>query len=219
MNLKDLKAKSPTDLLAFAEELEVENASTLRKQDMMFAILKHLADDEVSIFGEGVLEVLQDGFGFLRSPESNYLPGPDDIYVSQSQIKLFGLKTGDSVKGAIRPPREGEKYFPLIKVDSVNGLPSSAIRDRVPFQFLTPLHPDEKLKLTGHSNESISTRCIDLFTPIGKGQRGLIVAQPKTGKTILLKDIANAISANHPEVYMIILLIDCLLYTSPSPRD
>ena len=159
------------------------------------------------VVADGVLEIL-DGYGFLRSSDYNYHASPDDIYVSQSQIKLFGLKTGDSVKGAIRPPREGEKYFPLIKVDSVNGLPSSAIRDRVPFQFLTPLHPDEKLKLTGHSNESISTRCIDLFTPIGKGQRGLIVAQPKTGKTMLLKDIANAIAANHPEVYLLVLLID-----------
>ena len=159
------------------------------------------------VIAEGVLEIL-DGYGFLRSSDYNYHASPDDIYVSQSQIKLFGLKTGDSVKGSIRPPREGEKYFPLIKVDSVNGLPSADIRDRVPFQFLTPLHPEEKLKLTGHSKDTISTRCIDLFTPIGKGQRGLIVAQPKTGKTMLLKDIANAIAANHPEVYLLVLLID-----------
>ncbi|MBD78511.1 MAG: transcription termination factor Rho [Crocinitomicaceae bacterium] len=160
------------------------------------------------VVAEGVLEILGDGYGFLRSSDYNYHASPDDIYVSQSQIKLFGLKTGDNVTGSIRPPREGEKYFPLIKVDSVNGLPSADIRDRIPFQFLTPLHPDEKLKLTGHSKDSLSTRCIDLFTPIGKGQRGLIVAQPKTGKTMLLKDVANAIASNHPEVYLLVLLID-----------
>lgn len=160
------------------------------------------------VAAEGVLEVIQDGYGFLRSSDYNYLPSPDDIYVSQSQIKLFGLKTGDTVYGAIRPPREGEKYFPLVKVDVINGREPAFIRDRVPFQYLTPLFPDEKFKLTGHRQESMSTRIMDLFSPIGKGQRGMIVAQPKTGKTVLLKDVANAIAANHPETYLIILLID-----------
>lgn len=160
------------------------------------------------VAAEGVLEVMQDGYGFLRSSDYNYLPSPDDVYVSHSQIKLFGLKTGDTVYGTIRPPREGEKYFPLVKVDSINGREPSFIRDRVPFQYLTPLFPDEKFKITGHRQESMSTRIMDLFAPIGKGQRGMIVAQPKTGKTVLLKDVANAIAANHPETYLIILLID-----------
>jgi transcription termination factor Rho len=160
------------------------------------------------VTAEGVLEVIQDGYGFLRSSDYNYLPSPDDIYVSQNQIKLFGLKTGDTVKGTIRPPREGEKYFPLVKVESINGRDPSYIRDRVPFQYLTPLFPDEKFKLTGHAQETLSTRVMDLFAPIGKGQRGMIVAQPKTGKTMLLKDVANAIAANHPETYLIVLLID-----------
>jgi len=169
-------------------------------------------DDAYDLVGivtaEGVLEVIQDGYGFLRSSDYNYLPSPDDIYVSQSQIKLFGLKTGDTVKGTIRPPREGEKFFPLVKVESINGRHPSYIRDRVPFQYLTPLFPDEKFKLTGHKQETLSTRVMDLFAPIGKGQRGMIVAQPKTGKTMLLKDVANAIAANHPETYLIVLLID-----------
>lgn len=160
------------------------------------------------VSAEGVLEVIQEGFGFLRSSDYNYLPSPDDVYVSQSQIKLFGLKTGDTVKGTIRPPKEGEKFFPLVKVDSINGRHPSYIRDRVPFQYLTPLFPNEKFKLTGHKDESMSTRIMDLFAPIGKGQRGMIVAQPKTGKTMLLKDVANAIAANHPETYLIVLLID-----------
>lgn len=160
------------------------------------------------VTAEGSLEVIQEGFGFLRSSDYNYLPSPDDVYVSQSQIKLFGLKTGDTVRGTIRPPREGEKFFPLVKVESINGRPPAYIRDRVPFQYLTPLFPDEKFKLTGHDNESMSTRIMDLFAPIGKGQRGMIVAQPKTGKTVLLKDVANAIAANHPETYLIVLLID-----------
>jgi transcription termination factor Rho len=160
------------------------------------------------IHNEGVLEIMPDGYGFLRSSDYNYLNSPDDIYVSQSQIKLFGLKTGDTVKGSIRPPKEGEKYFPLIKVEKINGRDPGFIRDRVPFQYLTPLFPDEKFNLTGHKDESISTRVMDLFAPIGKGQRGMIVAQPKTGKTVLLKDVANAIAANHPETYLIVLLID-----------
>jgi len=160
------------------------------------------------ITSEGVLEIMTDGYGFLRSSDYNYLNSPDDIYVSQSQIKLFGLKTGDTVRGTIRPPKEGEKYFPLIKVDLINGRKPEEVRDRIPFDYLTPLFPMKKFKLTGHKNESMSTRVIDMFAPIGFGQRGLIVAQPKTGKTVLLKEIANAIAANHPDVYMIILLID-----------
>jgi transcription termination factor Rho len=160
------------------------------------------------VTAEGVLEVILDGYGFLRSSDYNYLPSPDDVYISQSQIKLFGLKTGDTIRGTIRPPREGEKFFPLVKVDSINGRDPGFIRDRVPFEYLTPLFPDEKFKLTGHKDESLSTRIMDLFAPIGKGQRGMIVAQPKTGKTVLLKDVANAIAANHPEVYLIVLLID-----------
>lgn len=160
------------------------------------------------VTAEGVLESMPDGYGFLRSSDYNYLPSPDDVYVSQSQVKLFGLKTGDTVRGTIRPPREGEKYFPLVKVESINGKAPALVRDRVPFEYLTPLFPDEKLRLTGHKGENMSVRIMDLFAPIGKGQRGMIVAQPKTGKTVLLKDVANAIAANHPEVYLIVLLID-----------
>jgi len=165
-------------------------------------------DFEGIVSSEGVLEIMQDGYGFLRSSDYNYLNSPDDIYVSQSQIKLFGLKTGDTVQGTIRPPKESEKYFPLIKVELINGLKPEEVRDRIPFDYLTPLFPEEKFKLAGHADESMSTRIIDMFTPIGKGQRGLIVAQPKTGKTVLLKEVANAIAENHPEAYLIILLID-----------
>ena len=210
MNLKDLKAKSPTDLLAFAEELEVENASTLRKQDMMFAILKHLADDEVSIFGEGVLEVLQDGFGFLRSPESNYLPGPDDIYVSPSQIRRFSLRTGDTVEGEIRAPKEGERYFALLKINLVNFANPGDVRHRTNFDNLTPLYPEERLYMEIDSPEikDPTSRVMDLITPIGKGQRALIVAPPRTGKTVMLQNVAKSIAANHPECYLIVLLID-----------
>ncbi len=171
------------------------------KQDKSF-------DFDGIISASGVLEIMQDGYGFLRSSDYNYLNSPDDIYVSQSQIKLFGLKTGDTVLGTIRPPKEGEKYFPLIKVEEINGRSPQIVRDRVPFDHLTPIFPDEKFKLTGTGKDSISTRIVDMFAPIGKGQRGLIVAQPKTGKTVLLKEVANAIAANHPEVYMIILLVD-----------
>jgi transcription termination factor Rho len=160
------------------------------------------------VYATGVLEIMPDGYGFLRSADYNYLNSPDDIYVSQSQIKLFGLRTGDVVRGGIRPPKEGEKYFPLTKVDQINGRDPSYVRDRVMFDYLTPLFPYEKIKLTGHAQENMSTRVMDIFAPIGKGQRGLIVAQPKTGKTVLLKDVANAIAANHPEIYLIILLID-----------
>lgn len=165
-------------------------------------------DFDGAVSSEGVLEIIQDGYGFLRSSDYNYLNSPDDIYVSQSQIKLFGLKTGDTIRGNIRPPKEGEKYFPLIKVEEINGRDPEEARDRIPFDYLTPLFPEKKFNLTGHPGESVSTRIIDMFTPIGKGQRGLIVAQPKTGKTVLLKEIANAIAYNHPEVYMMILLID-----------
>jgi transcription termination factor Rho len=169
---------------------------------------EEINDFETSIVSEGVLEMMPDGYGFLRSSDYNYLNSPDDIYVSQSQIKLFGLKTGDTVKGAIRPPKDGEKYFPLIRVDLINGRKPEDVRDRIPFDYLKPLFPQEKFILTGHKESTLSTRIIDLFTPIGKGQRGLIVAQPKTGKTVLLKEVANAIAANHPEAYMIVLLID-----------
>jgi transcription termination factor Rho len=170
--------------------------------------LESLYNFDGIVSSEGVLEIMPDGYGFLRSSDYNYLNSPDDIYVSQSQIKLFGLKTGDTVRGTVRPPKEGEKYFPLIKVEKINGRDPGYVRDRVPFDYLTPLFPYEKFKLTGHKQNNLSTRVVDLFTPIGKGQRALIVAQPKTGKTVLLKDIANAIAANHPEVYLMILLID-----------
>jgi transcription termination factor Rho len=163
---------------------------------------------EGMVSSEGVLEIMQDGYGFLRSSDYNYLNSPDDIYVSQSQIKLFGLKTGDTVRGSIRPPKNGEKYFPLIKVEKINGKKPEDVRDRIPFDFLTPLFPEKKFRLTGHRESTISTRIIDMFSPIGKGQRGLIVAQPKTGKTVLLKEVANAIAANHPDAFLIVLLID-----------
>ena len=211
MNLQELKSKSPADLLAFAEELEIENASTLRKQDMMFAILKQLADNDVPIYGQGVLETLPDGFGFLRSPESNYLPGPDDIYVSPSQVRRFGLRTGDTVEGEIRAPKDGERYFALLKVNSINFEDPEAVRHRINFDNLTPLYPDSKLKLElpfKPENKEYTTRVIDLISPLGKGQRALIVAPPRTGKTVMLQNIAHAIAENHPEVYLIVLLID-----------
>ncbi|MGC6485324.1 MAG: transcription termination factor Rho [Candidatus Puniceispirillales bacterium] len=211
MNLQDLKKKSPADLLSYAEELEIENASTLRKQDMMFAILKQLAADDVPIYGSGVLEVLSDGFGFLRAPESNYLPGPDDIYVSPSQIRRFGLRTGDTVDGQIRAPKEGERYFALLKVGEVNFEDPQAVRHRINFDNLTPLYPQEKIGLElpyNPENKDNTPRVIDLISPMGKGQRGLIVAPPRTGKTMMLQSIAHAISENHPEVYLIVLLID-----------
>jgi len=210
MNLKDLKKKTPPELLAFAEELKVENASTLRKQDMMFAILKYLADDGVAIFGEGVLEMLQDGFGFLRSPESNYLPGPDDIYVSPSQIRKFGLRTGDTVEGEIRAPKEGERYFALLKINLVNFADPREIRQRINFDNLTPLYPDQRLNMEIQDPEikDPTSRVLDLITPIGKGQRALIVAPPRTGKTVMLQNVAQLIATNHPECYLIVLLID-----------
>ncbi len=187
-----------------------EDSQPAKKQIQSAPVIEKepVVEYDGNILSEGVLEIVNDGYGFLRSSDYNYLNSPDDIYVSQSQIKLFGLKTGDTIKGTIRPPKEGEKYFPLVQVDEINGRSPEEVRDRIPFDYLTPLFPDEKLCLTGHRQETISTRVIDLFAPIGKGQRGLIVAQPKTGKTVLLKEIANAIAANHPEVYLIVLLID-----------
>jgi transcription termination factor Rho len=210
MNLQELKRKSPAELLAFAEELQIENASNLRKQDMMFAILKQLAENDVPIYGDGVLEVLQDGFGFLRSPEANYLPGPDDIYVSPSQVRRFGLRTGDTVEGQIRSPKDGERYFALLKVNQINFEEPEKIRHRINFDNLTPLYPDEKIKLEidDPTKKDLTTRVIDLICPLGKGQRALIVAPPRTGKTVMLQNIAHALAANHPEVYLIVLLID-----------
>ena len=209
MNLQELKSKSPTDLLTYAEELEVENASSLRRQDMMFAILKQLASKDEQITGGGVLEVLQDGFGFLRSPESNYLPGPDDIYVSPSQIRRFALRTGDTVEGQIRAPKDGERYFALLKVNAINFEDPENTQHKVHFDNLTPLYPEERLVLARNDPDADpSVRVIDLTAPLGKGQRGLIVSPPRTGKTMLLQNIAHSVTANHPEVYLIVLLID-----------
>jgi transcription termination factor Rho len=210
MQLQELKKKSPSDLLTFAEELEIENASTLRKQDMMFAILKQLATNDVAIYGDGVLELLSDGFGFLRSPESNYLPGPDDIYVSPSQIRRFGLRTGDTVDGQIRAPKDGERYFALLKVKKINFDEPETVRHRINFDNLTPLYPDEKLTLESEEleNKDYAPRVIELIAPLGKGQRALIVAQPRTGKTVMLQSIAHSITSNNKEVYLIVLLID-----------
>ncbi|MEE8499176.1 MAG: transcription termination factor Rho [Kiloniellales bacterium] len=210
MNLQELKTKTPADLLAFAEELQIENASALRKQDMMFAILKQMAENDVPISGAGVLEILQDGFGFLRSPESNYLAGPADIYVSPSQVRRFGLRTGDTVEGQIRSPKDGERYFALLKVNSINFDPPENSRHRINFDNLTPLYPDEKLTLEPDdpTSKDLTTRVIDLVAPLGKGQRALIVSPPRAGKTMILQNIAHAISANNPEVFLIVLLID-----------
>jgi len=210
MKLQELKNKTPTDLLAFAESVEVENAGVMRKQELMFAILKQLASQEVEIIGEGVVEVLQDGFGFMRSANANYLPGPDDIYISPSQIRRFSLKTGDTVEGPIRGPKEGERYFALLKVNTINFEDPEKIRHKVHFDNLTPLYPDErfKMEIDNPTTKDISARVIDLVAPIGKGQRGLIVAPPRTGKTVLLQNIAHSITANHPDCYLIVLLID-----------
>ena len=201
------------DVVTMVEERQevYEVRPTQRKEEPQPAAPKHeemISEFDGVVQAEGVLEIMPDGYGFLRSADYNYLNSPDDIYVSQSQIKLFGLKTGDTILGMIRPPKNGEKFFPLVKVDKINGRNPDEVRDRIPFDFLTPLFPDEKFKITGHQGGTVSTRIMDLFAPIGKGQRGLIVAQPKTGKTVLLKEVANAIAANHPEVYLIILLID-----------
>ena len=210
IKLKDLKSKSPTELLALAEENDIENASTMRKQDMMFAILKELAEQGVFIIGEGVVEVLPDGFGFLRSPDANYLPGPDDIYVSPSQIRRFSLRTGDTVEGDIRSPKDGERYFALLKVNSINFEDPDKIRHKVNFDNLTPLYPEERIlmEFDNPAEKDCSSRIIDIVAPLGKGQRALIVAPPRTGKTVLLQNIAKSIAANHPECYLIVLLID-----------
>jgi len=210
MKLHELKIKTPVELLAFAETLEVENANTMRKQELMFAILKKLAVQEIEIVGEGVVEILPDGFGFLRSADANYLPGPDDIYLSPSQIRRFSLKTGDTVEGPIRSPKEGERYFALLKVNSINFDDPEKIRHKIHFDNLTPLYPDERIRME-HGDpvaKDMSPRVIDLVAPLGKGQRGLIVAPPRTGKTVLLQNIAHSITANHPECYLIVLLID-----------
>ena len=192
MNLQELKTKPPPDLLAYAEELEIENASSLRKQDMMFAILKQLADNDVAIFGTGVLEVLQDGFGFLRSPEANYLPGPDDIYVSPSQVRRFGLRTGDTVEGQVRAPKSGERYFALLKVKQINFSDPSEVRHRINFDNLTPLYPDEHLEMEQKDPEQsdLTTRVIDLICPIGKGQRALIVSRDRQNQFIGLSQFS-----------------------------
>ena len=210
LNLSDLKAKSPADLLAMAEELEIENASTMRKGEMMFSILKEHAEEGWEIGGDGVLEVLQDGFGFLRSPEANYLPGPDDIYVSPDMIRQYSLRTGDTVEGPMRAPGENERYFALNKVTRINFEDPERARHKVAFDNLTPLYPDERLKMEieDPTIRDRSARIIDLVAPIGKGQRGLIVAPPRTGKTVLLQNIAHSIATNHPECYLIVLLID-----------
>ncbi len=210
MSLQELKEKSPAELLAFAEQFDIENANAMRKQDMMFAILKACAEEGVEITASGTLEVLQDGFGFLRSPEANYLPGPDDIYVSPSQIRKFGLRTGDTVDGGIRAPREGERYFALTKVDKVNFENADNVRHKVHFDNLTPLYPEERLKMEieDPTLKDKTGRVIDIVSPLGKGQRCLIVAPPRVGKTIMMQNIAKSIAANHPECYLIVLLVD-----------
>ena len=209
MKLQDLKVKTPTELLNFAEEVEVENASSMRKQELMFAILKQLASNNIEIIGTGVVEILQDGFGFLRSPDANYLPGPDDIYVSPSQIRRFGLRTGDTIEGQIRSPKEGERYFALLKVNKINFEEPDKGKHKIHFDNLTPLYPDEWLRMEiEEPTEDMSARVIDIVSPMGKGQRALIVAPPRTGKTVLLQNIAHSITTNHPECYVIVLLID-----------
>lgn len=226
MHLAELKKKSPADLLAFAEELEIENASSMRKQDIMFAILKTLAERDKAIYGIGTLEILPDGFGFLRSPEANYLPGPDDIYISPAQVRRFSLRPGDTVEGEIRAPQDGERYFSLLKVNAINFEPPETVRSRINFDNLTPLYPERRLQMeveqTGETapvpatsrnkgkkeRRDYTSRVIDLVALIGMGQRALIVAPPRTGKTVMLQSIASSISANHPEVFLIVLLID-----------
>ncbi|KAB2933707.1 MAG: transcription termination factor Rho [Candidatus Contendobacter sp.] len=210
MNLTELKKKSAADLIAIAQELKLEGMARSRKQDVIFAILKALAKSGEDISGDGVLEILQDGFGFLRSADSSYLAGPDDIYVSPSQIRRFNLRTGDTVSGKIRPPKEGERYFALLKVGDINFEPPEASKNKVLFENLTPLHADDRLTLErgNGSTEDITARVIDLIAPIGKGQRGLIVSPPKAGKTMMLQNIAQSIAANHPECYLMVLLID-----------
>ena len=210
IKLEDLKSKTPAELVSFAEENGVENASTMRKQELMFAILKQLAIQETDIIGEGVVEVLSDGFGFLRSPDANYLPGPDDIYVSPSQIRRFGLRTGDTIEGHIRSPKEGERYFALLKVNTLNFEDPEKAKHKVNFDNLTPLFPNQRfrMEIDDPTRKDLSARVIDIVAPIGKGQRALIVAPPRTGKTVLMQNIAHSITANHPECYLIVLLID-----------
>ena len=216
MHLADLKAKPPADLLALAESLQIENASSLRKQDMMFAILKNQADNDQAIFGEGTLEILPDGFGFLRSSQANFLPGPDDIYISPNQVRRYALRTGDTVEGQIRAPKDGERYFALLKMNTINFEPPDAVKHRINFDNLTPLYPERKLKMEVENfisvakgpGKDMTPRVIDLIAPIGMGQRALIVAPPRTGKTVMLQNIATAIAANHPEIFLMVLLID-----------
>ncbi len=216
MHLSELKAKSPSELLAFAEDLQIENASSLRKQDMMFAILKQLAENDQAIYGEGTLEILPDGFGFLRSPQANFLPGPDDIYVSPAQVRRYGLRIGDTVEGQIRAPKDGERYFAALKINAVNFEPPENLRHRINFDNLTPLYPSRRLKMENAEAEAVAKspqkdythRIIDLVAPIGMGQRALIVAPPRTGKTVMLQNIAKSITANHPDVFLMVLLID-----------
>src|SRR6187455_144392 len=210
MKLQDLKSKTPAELVSFAEENGVENASTMRKQELMFAILKQLAAQETDIIGEGVVEVLLDGFGFLRSPDANYLAGPDDIYISPSQIRRFSLRTGDTVDGDIRSPKEGERYFALLKVNTINFEDPDKTRHKIHFDNLTPLYPDERLEMevADPTKKDMSARVIDLVAPLGKGQRGLIVSPPRTGKTTILQKIAQAVLKNAPDTQIIILLVD-----------
>ncbi|MCA9564306.1 MAG: transcription termination factor Rho, partial [Myxococcales bacterium] len=207
MNLTELKQKSIGELNQLARDRDVQNAGGMRRPELIFAILEAISESNEAIYGEGVLETLPDGFGFLRASDYNYLPGPDDIYVSPSQIRRFNLRTGDTVSGQIRPPKDGERYFALLKVEEVNFEDPDVARKKILFDNLTPLYPEQKLNLE-YDRSNHSTRILDLLTPLGKGQRALIVAPPRTGKTMLLKDIANAITANHPEVSLIVLLID-----------
>ena len=210
LKLQELKAKTAAELIEFAKDNGVENSSSLRKQELLFAILKQLAEVDIEIIGEGVIEILQDGFGFLRSPDANYLPGPDDIYVSPSQIRKFSLRTGDTVEGYIRGPKEGERYFALVKVNSINFEEPKNARTKVHFDNLTPLYPDSSLNMevVEKDKKDLSDRVIDIVSPLGKGQRALIVSPPRTGKTVLLQNIANSITKNQPECYLIVLLID-----------
>ncbi|MBT7449325.1 MAG: transcription termination factor Rho, partial [Rhodospirillaceae bacterium] len=210
MHLQELKNKTPTELLKFAEELEIEGASSMRRQDQMFGILKQLAENDQAIYGSGVLETLQDGFGFLRSPEANYLPGPDDIYVSPTQIRRFALRTGDTLEGQIRAPKDGERYFALLKLNQINFDPPEKIKHKINFDNLTPLYPDDrfKMEIEDPTIKDSTARIIDLVAPLGKGQRALIVAPPRTGKTVMLQNIARSIEENHPESFLIVLLID-----------
>ena len=210
MHLQELKTQTPTQLIDLAENLEIENANSMRRQDLMFAILRQLAENDQAIFGSGVLETLQDGFGFLRSPESNYLPGPDDIYVSPSQIRRFGLRTGDTLEGQIRAPRDGERYFALLKLNNINFDPPENLRHKVNFDNLTPLYPEQRfsMEVAEPKQKDTTSRILDIVAPLGKGQRALIVAPPRTGKTMMLQNIAHSIEENHPEAYLIVLLVD-----------